>query len=149
MSLITFDANASILFGQNQSNLIITETLADIFEATAKRLPLQTAIVFESRTLSYGELDTLSSYAASRLIGDGVQAGKIVGLLLPRGIELLVMQLAIAKTGAAWLPFDADTPVDRIAICLSDANAMGVISCDALVGGLNSLQQKNGLQKRY
>ena len=29
---------------------------------------------------------------------------------MPRGIDLLVMQAAIAKTGAAWLPVDEDTP---------------------------------------
>ncbi|RZM00428.1 MAG: amino acid adenylation domain-containing protein, partial [Variovorax sp.] len=58
------------------------------------------------------------------------QPGRIVGLWLPRGVDLLTMQLAIAKTGAAWLPFDADTPVERIAVCLDDADAAGLVSCD-------------------
>ena len=34
---------------------------------------------------------------------------------MARGAELLIAQIAIAKTGAAWLPFDADAPVERIA----------------------------------
>ena len=38
------------------------------------------------------------------------------------------MQLAIAKTGAAWLPSDADTPVARIGACLDDASAAGTVS---------------------
>ncbi len=42
---------------------------------------------------------------------------------MPRGSELLVAQIAIAKTGAAWLPFDADAPVERVAVCLADAGA--------------------------
>ena len=45
---------------------------------------------------------------------------------MARGPELLICQIAIAKTGAAWLPFDADAPVERIAICLEDAEAKGV-----------------------
>lgn len=138
----TLDANASILFGPVQDDLIVNETLADIFEVTAKRIPNQTAIIFENNKLSYAELNALSDCAASRLIDEGVQAGQIVGLCLPRGIELLVMQLAITKTGAAWLPFDADTPVDRMAICLGDANAAGIISCDAFANRLNSLPQR-------
>jgi non-ribosomal peptide synthetase-like protein len=43
------------------------------------------------------------------------------------------MQLAIAKTGAAWLPFDADAPVVRVATCLQDANAVGLVTCLALL----------------
>jgi non-ribosomal peptide synthetase component F len=39
---------------------------------------------------------------------------------MARGHELLIAQIAIAKTGAAWLPFDADAPVERIA-SVSDA----------------------------
>ena len=34
---------------------------------------------------------------------------------MARGVELLIAQIAITKSGAAWLPFDADAPVDRIA----------------------------------
>jgi non-ribosomal peptide synthetase component F len=51
----------------------------------------------------------------------------MVGLWLPRGMELLTLQLAIAKTGAAWLPFDAETPTERIATCLDDANAKALL----------------------
>jgi non-ribosomal peptide synthetase-like protein len=137
-----FDPSASLLFGPRQAELVRSETLADIFEATANLLPQQTALVFEARTLSYSELNDLGDIAASRLIEDGVRPGQIVGLWLPRGIDLLVMQLAIAKAGAAWLPFDADTPVDRIAICLIDANAAGLISCDASLANLHEFPKK-------
>jgi non-ribosomal peptide synthetase-like protein len=130
---------SSILLGPNLAELIVTEVLADIFEATAARLPNQTALIFGERKLSYSELNSLADIAASHLIDHGVSPGHIVGLWLPRGIELLVMQLAIAKTGAAWLPFDADTPADRVAVCLSDANAFGLISCDAFIKNLASL----------
>ncbi len=129
----SFDSTASILIGPVQPELIRNETLADIFEATANALPDQTALIFGARKLSYKELNDLSDCAASRLIDDGVGLGQIVGLWLPRGIELLVMQLAITKAGAAWLPFDADTPIDRILICLNDANALGLVTCDSLV----------------
>jgi non-ribosomal peptide synthetase-like protein len=132
----------SILFGQNQAELIISEILADIFEATAERLPNQTALIFGERKLSYSELNDQADLVASNLIDHGTNPGQIVGLWLPRGIELLVMQLAIAKTGAAWLPFDADTPAERVAVCLSDANASGLISCDTFTKQLGNLPTK-------
>ncbi len=46
---------------------------------------------------------------------------------MARGHELLIAQIAIAKTGAAWLPFDADAPTERVAVCLSDAEARGLL----------------------
>lgn len=136
------DVTSSLLFGPAQADFIRTETLADIFEASAQRDPQQTALIFQDHIVSYGELNNLSDIAASKLIEQGIQAGQIIGLWLPRGINLLVMQLSIAKAGAAWLPFDADTPVDRIEICLSDANAAGLISCDAFSPKLEALSAK-------
>lgn len=131
------DSTASLLFGPAQAELIRAETLADIFETTARDLPQQTALIFDGRQLSYGELNDLSDRVASRLIDAGLQPGQIVGLWLPRGIELLVLQLGITKAGVAWLPFDADTPVDRIAVCLDDAHAAGLLSCDAFLPRLH------------
>ena len=123
-----FDASP-ILRGSERPELIRDEVLASLFEATARRVPTQTALIFGDRRLSYGELDAQAERCASRLIDDGIRPGQIVGLWLPRGIELLVAQLAIAKTGAAWLALDADTPVERIAACLDDADAAGIVSC--------------------
>lgn len=117
-----------MLAGPNRPDLLRDEVLADVFEATARRRPDHPALVFGDRSLTYGELDALADRACARLIEAGVRPGQIVGLWLPRGIDLLVMQLAIAKTGAAWLPSDADNPVDRIQVCLDDAEAAGIVT---------------------
>jgi non-ribosomal peptide synthetase-like protein len=121
--------HTDILFGPNQPELLRDEVLADLLEATAARVPLQTALIFGERRLSYRELDQQAGLVASRLIEAGVRPGQIVGLWLPRGIELLVMQAGIAKAGAAWLPLADDTPVERLTACLEDAEAAGIVSC--------------------
>ncbi|MEO5658974.1 MAG: amino acid adenylation domain-containing protein, partial [Polaromonas sp.] len=127
---VTFsDAHPDILLGPIQPELIRAEVLADLLEASAARWPEQTALIFGDRHVSYRELNAQADLVASQLIDAGVRPGQIVGLWLPRGIELLVMQAGIAKSGAAWLPLDADTPLERIAVCLDDANAPGIISC--------------------
>ncbi|GAA4346402.1 non-ribosomal peptide synthetase [Variovorax defluvii] len=129
-----------VLQGPSRPDLLREEeVLADLFEATAIQRPEHPALVFGERTLCYRELDALANLAASRLIEAGVRPGQIVGLWLPRGIELIAMQLAIAKTGAAWLPFDLDTPVERIGICLDDAGAAGLLTGDELAPRLTSL----------
>jgi non-ribosomal peptide synthetase-like protein len=120
-----------ILRGPQRADLVRAEVLADLFEATAQQYPGSTALVFGAQSLSYQALDARADTAAAHLLAAGIGPGDIVGLWLPRGMDLLVMQLGIAKAGAAWLPLDADTPVDRIAVCLADANAKGVVSCTA------------------
>lgn len=132
-------AHTDILLGPLLPELIRTEVLADLLEATAQRLPHQTALIFGNRRLSYAQLNEAADRVASALLQRGVRPGHVVGLCLPRGIDLLIMQAGIAKTGAAWLPLEADTPVDRIAVCLEDAQAPGLVSCAGLAPSLSGL----------
>ncbi|MDY7548663.1 amino acid adenylation domain-containing protein [Glaciimonas sp. Gout2] len=128
-----------ILLGPIQPELIRNEVLADLLEDTARRSPDQIALIFADRCVTYKELNQAADRAASALIDAGVKPGQIVGLWLPRGIDLLIMQAAIAKAGAAWLPLDADTPVERIAVCLEDASAPGIVTCALFSSRLENL----------
>ncbi len=65
----------------------------------------------------------MTTAIARGLARRGIGPGDVVGLWLGRGVDLLIAQIAITKTGAAWLPFDADVPAERVAVCLSDASA--------------------------
>jgi non-ribosomal peptide synthetase-like protein len=128
-SLPPSDTLHAILQGPSRPDLLRNEILADLFEACAQRAPDQVALIFDQHQLTYAELDAAADRVAAGLIASGVAAGQLVGLWLPRGIDLLIAQLGIAKSGAGWLPFDADTPVERIAVCLDDAQAAGIVSC--------------------
>jgi non-ribosomal peptide synthetase-like protein len=124
--------HADVLYGPHQPELLRDEILADLLEASARRTPDQLALVAGERRLTYRELDEQASLAASRLIGAGIRPGHIVGLWMPRGIELLVMQAAIAKAGAAWLPVDEDTPFERLLVCMEDAGSPALVSSERM-----------------
>lgn len=124
------NSSLAIVRGANLPDAIRDESLADIFEHTARTYPDKTALTFGCRTLTYAELDYQANLLADRLMHRGVTAGNLVGLWLMRGIDLLVAQLAIAKTGAGWLPLDADIPPERILVCLDDAKAVGLLTID-------------------
>jgi non-ribosomal peptide synthetase-like protein len=113
--------------GPCRPDLIRAETLADLLEATALRMPQQTALREGQQSLSYAELDAAADRVAATLIGLGAQPGRLIGLWAPRGLALLVLQAGIAKSGAGFMPFDADTPLERIATCLADADALGLV----------------------
>jgi non-ribosomal peptide synthetase-like protein len=117
-----------VLRGPDMPELLCPEILADLFEASALRTPHSIALSDGVTSLTYEELNTQADRAANHLLAHGIGGGDMVGLWLPRGIPLLVLQLAIAKTGAAWLPMDADTPAERVWTCLEDAAAKGLIS---------------------
>ncbi len=133
--------NPNILYGAIKPELMREECLADLLEASIQRCPDKIALSTDTETLTYRELGQAADQAASRLIAAGAGPGKIVGLWLPRGIDLLVMQAAIAKTGAAWLPFDSEVPVERIAICLEDAQAVGLVSARAFLPQLVNFEK--------
>jgi len=99
------------------------ELLCEIFAATVRHFPDRLALTGPGGTWTYAALDAAATAIARGLAKAGVKAGDVVGLWMARGPQLLIAQLAIAKTGAAWLPFDGDAPVERIAICLRDAEA--------------------------
>jgi acyl-CoA synthetase (AMP-forming)/AMP-acid ligase II len=56
------------LYGQSQPDLIRKEILADILEASASLYPDKTALIFEDRSLTYGELNLAADRVASFLI---------------------------------------------------------------------------------
>ena len=86
------------------------------------------AVRFEDTVLSYRELHERSVRQARQLVADGIKPGDIVAVALPRSEQLLVVLLAIMRTGAAYLPVDPDGPVERIAMVLDDAAPIAAIA---------------------
>lgn len=107
------------------------EILAEIFAESVRRHPEAVALRSGRVAQTYREVDALATDIARGLLRAGLRPGHVAGLWMPRGPELLIAQIAIAKTGAAWLPFDADAPVDRIATCLADADAALLLTNEA------------------
>ncbi len=118
----------AILRGKAAPALLRDELLCEIFAASVEKSPSSIALTTLERRYSYREVDALAAEVARGLIESGVAPGDVVGLWMARGPELLIAQIAIAKTGAAWLPFDADAPIERIAVCLKDAEAKGLLT---------------------
>jgi non-ribosomal peptide synthetase-like protein len=127
------------LRGPDRPDLLREESLAQILAATASRVPQHPALVWGQRVVSYGELQAASVALGEALAQRGAGPGRVVGLFLPRGADLLIAQAGITRSGAAWLPFDADTPLARIALCLHSARAAGLVTCREWLPRLRSV----------
>ncbi|MEU5775093.1 non-ribosomal peptide synthase/polyketide synthase [Streptomyces venezuelae] len=102
-------------------------TLPAWFEARAHRTPDAVAVVYEDTTLTYRELNTWANRLAHRLIARGAGPESLVGLVLPRSVELVVAVLAVLKSGAGYLPVDPDAPAARRATVLDEARPVFVL----------------------
>ncbi len=71
--------------------------------------------------VTYGDLELHANRLAHALRQAGVTTGDVVALLLGRGPQLLVAQLAVMKAGAAWMPLDPQNPPARLAFQIRDA----------------------------
>ena len=128
-----------ILRGPSRPDLLRPETLGDLLRATADRLPEKTALRWQDRSISYHDLRAGAERIAAGLHDRGLRPGQVIGLWLPRGADLLIAQAGVACHGAAWLPFDAETPLERIATCLTSAQAAGILSTRAQAPSLIAL----------
>jgi amino acid adenylation domain-containing protein len=96
--------------------------LHHLIEAQVQRTPELPAVAFEGDTLNYRQLDERAGALAASLRDLGVGPDAIVGLFVERSIDAVVGLLGVLKAGGAYLPIDAGTPPDRVALMLEDAN---------------------------
>jgi non-ribosomal peptide synthetase component F len=94
--------------------------LHTLFEEQTRLYPDNIAIKFESEEISYQDLDNQSSLLANFLRSNGVETGDKVCIFLERSIKMMVGILGILKSGAAYVPIDPKTPLERINFLLND-----------------------------
>ncbi|MFJ4835886.1 amino acid adenylation domain-containing protein, partial [Streptomyces sp. NPDC088747] len=96
-------------------------SLPELFQARVVEHPDAVAVVFGGVEVTYAELDERANRLARLLIRRGIGPESIVGLAVPRSVDLIVGLLAVLKAGAGYLPVDPDYPAERIAFMLADA----------------------------
>ncbi len=109
----------------------------DLVETCAAQAPDRPAVTFESRSLTYRELNARSNQLARYLRARGVATGSLVGLYVERSCDMVVALLGILKTGAAYVPLDPAFPRARIAYMLEDSGAVLIITQQKLADDLS------------
>ncbi|MEU2065279.1 non-ribosomal peptide synthetase, partial [Streptomyces sp. NPDC013455] len=65
-----------------------------------------------------------------------VGAESLVGLCLPRGVEMVVAVLAVWKAGAGYLPVDPEYPAERIGFMLADSGVALTLTTEEILDDL-------------
>ena len=128
-----------VLYGWNQTaHPFDPFCIHHAFEAQVAKTPDATALVCDERAFTYAELNARANKAAHVLIGLGVVPGMLVGLCLPRSLDLLTGALAIHKAGGAYVPMDPAYPADRVALFIEDSGASVIVTQSNLAATLSA-----------
>ncbi|MDP4489543.1 amino acid adenylation domain-containing protein, partial [Pseudoalteromonas piscicida] len=103
--------------------------LHTLFEQQVAAYPDKVAVVFEAASLTYQQLNDKANQLAHYLIArHGVSPDTLVGLCVPRSLEMVIGILGILKAGGAYVPLDPSYPPERLSYMLDDAGLEVVLS---------------------
>ena len=107
-----------------------------LFDAVVAAQPDAVAISQGSTAVSYAALNAAANQFAHVLVAAGVRTGAMVGVAVPRSVDLVVTLLAVTKAGAAYLMLDPADPPSRLTQMLGETAPVGVVTTTTVAGQL-------------
>lgn len=107
-----------------------------LFEAQVDLRPEAIAVGQGEGHLSYSALNSSANRLAYRLRALGVGPETMVGICMPRSIDMVVALLAVLKAGGAYVPMDSAYPKQRLAFMAKDAGIRVILTEQQLLENL-------------
>ncbi|KAI1495540.1 hypothetical protein F5X99DRAFT_415025 [Biscogniauxia marginata] len=115
--------------GRLSTDFVIDECIHEIIERNAQENPEHIAVRAWDGTVTYGQLNHLSTKLACHLRKDkGSGPEKIVPVYMEKSVWAIVSMLAVLKAGAAFTPLSLDAPFDHVIVSQELINNLSV--CD-------------------
>ncbi|WP_113702288.1 non-ribosomal peptide synthetase, partial [Nonomuraea lactucae] len=111
---------------------VVEESVVSVFGGWVERAPGAVAVRCEGVGVSYAELDERANRLAWLLVERGAGAGRLVGVALGRGVDLVVALLAVLKSGAGYVPVDPEYPAERVAFIVADARPVVMVTAEVV-----------------
>ncbi|MBZ5494659.1 MAG: amino acid adenylation domain-containing protein, partial [Acidobacteriia bacterium] len=123
IDVLSQEEQQHILHGLNDTKKDVPETtLVELFQQQAAINPGAIAVAHNRCELTYLELDARSNQLAHYLKEQGLQPEDIVGLAMPRSLEMIIALLGILKAGGVYLPLDPAYPAERLLFMIADVS---------------------------
>lgn len=123
LPLLTDEEQRQIVFEWNDTGQSspAEQCLHELFERQVEQTPEAIALIYEDQQLTFRELNSRANRLARHLHTLGVRAETLIGILMPRSVEMLVCLLSVLKAGAAYVPLDPQHPPERLVFMVDDA----------------------------
>lgn len=130
------ERNTLLTWNLTASHIPDDSTVCGVFSRQNWRTKTEPAVSFSGRTYIYAELEARANRLAHLLRARGIGRGALVGLCLDRSADMLAAQLAVLKSGAAYVPLDPAYPKGRLAYMAEDADLALLVTDSSLVDAL-------------
>ncbi len=117
-------------------------TLLDVISDSASQRPDHAALLFQGSSISYRELERLSTAFANALIGLGVQPGDRVALLLPNAPQMIVSLFGTWKAGGTIVPLNPLYTERELEHALCESGAQTVIVLTPFYNKVKAIQSR-------
>ena len=140
-TLLTAEEQHRMVWQWNETAVALPKlgTVHELFERQAARVPHDTALIYRDQQLTYQELNQRANRLAHKLIGMGIKPNTLVGVCLDRSFDMIGALLAILKTGAAYLPLDANYPEHRLTHMVEDTGITLILTHGCFANKLENL----------
>lgn len=131
ISILSDSEQNKLLFKNNNSKVKFEKrntNVVSLFHEQTLKTPGAIAVAFKNTYMTYSEIDKYSTVLADILVEKGICKGKILPILTERSVEMLVMELAIMKTGAGFCPMDPAWPQERKELIAKRLNASFILT---------------------
>uniref|UniRef100_UPI00286A4BCE amino acid adenylation domain-containing protein n=1 Tax=Chamaesiphon sp. OTE_75_metabat_556 TaxID=2964692 RepID=UPI00286A4BCE len=135
------------LWNQTATDYPHDRTLVDLFEQQVAQNPDRLAVVFESQSLTYQQLNQKANQLAHYLIQNHqIQPDTLISICIERSVEMMIGILGILKAGAAYVPIDPNYPQERMQWILQDSGTSVLLTQSYLTDKLPLNQLENHCQ---
>ncbi|GKS69671.1 non-ribosomal peptide synthase domain TIGR01720/amino acid adenylation domain-containing protein [Nitrosomonas sp. PY1] len=104
-----------------------------LIERNAAVQPDAIALLLGEQEMSYAELNLRANGLAHELMQLGAVPETCIGVAMERSLDVIVVFLAILKTGAAYVPLDIDYPTERLQFMIKDSRLSLLITQRAIL----------------
>ncbi len=134
LPLLPDDERHQVLYEWNHTDAAYPrKCVHELFEEQVRRRAEASAVEFEGRALTYGELNRRANRLARYLRSAGVGPEARVGICLERGPEMVIGLLGILKAGGAYVALDPRYPAERLKFMAEDSSIAVLVTQSSLL----------------
>jgi o-succinylbenzoate---CoA ligase len=124
----------------SQENKNMNKTIICPIYKYAKETPENDAIITDSRTYTYFELEEMTSWFATKFVHEGIMEGVRMGLPMSNNETYIAILVALWRIGATAIPLDPRIPGESLSEIFDKLN----IGCNFLWENYSAIEGYNG-----